>query len=158
MRLTLLKSPNYPDEIADYGLHEFTYSLYTHNGIYYESDLLKHADDLNKPLLTKEIETNNNSDNNNLSSSFAKIVKGNSRLEVIKKAEQSPNEIIMRFFEPYGGKDKVAVELAKEIRNVETVNLIENEVEGRIKYKKNTLNFEMDPFEIKTIKLELIDN
>lgn len=159
MRLTLLKSPNYPDETADYGIHEFTYSLYTHDGIYYNSNLLKHADDLNRPLLSKEIRTNNNIDKNNkFPYSFAKIIKGNSRLEVIKKAENNPNKIILRFFEPYGGKDKVKVKLAEKAKNAETVNLIENEVEDSVKYKENTLNFEMDPFEIKTIKLELIDN
>jgi len=159
MRLTLLKSPNYPDETADYGIHEFTYSLYTHDGIYYNSNLLKHADDLNRPFLTKNIEINNDvKDNSNLSYSFAKIIKGNSRLEVIKRSEQNPDKVILRFFEPYGGKDKVEVELTKEIKNVETVNLIENKINDKVKYEKNNLNFEMDPFEIKTIKLELIDN
>ena len=159
MRLTLLKSPNYPDETADYGLHEFTYSLYTHQGIYYKSKLLKHANDLNRPLLKKELETSNAIDNNNnLSYSFAKIMKGNSKLEVIKKSEQNPNEIILRLYEPYGGKDKVEIELAKNIQNATIVNLIENKVEEKVKYNNNKLSLQMDPFEIKTIKLKLIDN
>ncbi len=157
LRLTLLKAPNYPDQTADYGVHEFTYSIYTHQGIYYQSNLLKHADDLNRKVLKKEIkDVNNNSEEAiNSKQSFAEVKKGNSKLEVIKKSEDNSNDIVIRLYEPYGGKDNVKVKLYKDIKDAEVVNLIENKLNENINYKENYLYFDMQPFEIKSIKIKL---
>ena len=153
VRLTLLKSPNYPDETADYGIHEFTYSIYTHNGIYYNSNLLDHANDLNRKVLKKEIKDVNNKDKETkqLVHSYLEKIKGNSKIEVIKKPEYQKSGYVLRLYEPYGGKDQVQIEFNKNIKEAKLVNLIENEKDQNINYNENILKLDMDPFEIKTV-------
>lgn len=50
MKLTLLKCGTYPNEVADQGEHEFTYSIYSHGKTWRESDTVKLAYNLNVPL------------------------------------------------------------------------------------------------------------
>ncbi len=162
LRLTLLKSSNYPDEKADYGLHEFTYSLYAHAGVFQQGATLEHSEDLNSPVLIAEINKEELSSDNAkqihgsypLSKSFAEVVKGNSRLEVIKKAEAGDG-MVLRLYEPFGGKDQVQLKLADDIkfRQAKVVNLLENDLAGKVAWENNIISFAMKPFEIKTIKL-----
>jgi len=153
VRLTLLKSPNYPDETADYGVHEFTYSIYTHNGVYYNSNLLDHANDLNRKVLKKEIKDVNNKDKETkqLVNSYLEKINGNSRIEVIKKPEYQTSGTIIRLYEPYGGKDQEKFKFNKNIKEAKIVNLIENETNDNINYDGKVLKLDMGPFEIKTV-------
>jgi alpha-mannosidase len=51
--LSLLRSPIWPDPLADEGEHEFTYALYPHSGGWFEGGVLAEAEDLNRPLLAR---------------------------------------------------------------------------------------------------------
>ena len=152
IRLTLLKGPNYPDKTCDYGQHQFTYSFYAHNGIFYQSDLLEHAESLTNPPICRDIRPG--SGDEKIIACRAQVARGNSRLEVLKESEDGEGQII-RLYEPYGAREKVEV-LLDDSFNVETaqiVNLLENSIEGEVKLEDNRLTFMMEPFEIKTIKL-----
>lgn len=50
--ISLLRSPIYPDPLADEGPQGFTYALLPHAGTWIEGDVLMEAEDLNRPLLT----------------------------------------------------------------------------------------------------------
>ena len=50
MRLTLLKSPIFPDTEGDQGQHEFTYALLPHEGDWFEGNTVREAWALNNPL------------------------------------------------------------------------------------------------------------
>jgi alpha-mannosidase len=51
LRLSLLRSPEWPDPHADEGHHEFTYSLYPHGGGWREAQTVRRGYELNYPLL-----------------------------------------------------------------------------------------------------------
>ncbi len=49
--LSLLRSPIYPDPLADEGHQSFTYALMPHEGTWFEGRVREEADDLNQPLV-----------------------------------------------------------------------------------------------------------
>jgi alpha-mannosidase len=49
--LSLVRSPIYPDPLADEGGQRFTYALYPHAGDWHEGHVREEAEDLNQPLL-----------------------------------------------------------------------------------------------------------
>ena len=51
--LSLLRSPVWPDPLADEGEQELTYALYPHAGGWLEGGVLAEAEDLNRPLLAR---------------------------------------------------------------------------------------------------------
>lgn len=154
LRLTLLKAPNYPDPKADAGLHQFTYSLYAHDGVFYQSNLLRYAEDLTNPLLCRQFIPANG--RRATEKSFLWVQEGHSRLEVLKESEDGLGWIL-RFYEPYGGKDRVQIGFAPEflIQSAEVVNLLENPLDESLQYTENSLSFAMKSFEIKTVKVIL---
>ena len=53
--LRLLRSPAYPDPLADEGRQSFTYALLPHAGDWLTGGVLAEAEDLNQPLLAKAV-------------------------------------------------------------------------------------------------------
>ena len=51
--LSLLRAPVYPDTLADEGEHSFVYAVCPHQGTWLEGGVLREAEDLNTPLLTR---------------------------------------------------------------------------------------------------------
>src|SRR6185312_796772 len=52
---SLLRSPIYPDPLADEGQQSFTYALMPHTGEWHEGGVREEAEDLNQPLLTMPV-------------------------------------------------------------------------------------------------------
>ncbi|MEM9507286.1 MAG: alpha-mannosidase [Cyanobacteria bacterium P01_E01_bin.35] len=50
LRLTLLRSPEWPDPQSDQGLHHFTYGIYPHQGSWQEANTVQYGYELNTPL------------------------------------------------------------------------------------------------------------
>jgi alpha-mannosidase len=53
--MSLVRSPIYPDPLADEGVQNFTYALYPHACDWHEGGVREEAEDLNQPLLTREV-------------------------------------------------------------------------------------------------------
>ena len=53
--MSLLRAPVYPDPLADEGLQSFAYALYPHSGDWHEGGVREEAEDLNQPLLTRDV-------------------------------------------------------------------------------------------------------
>ncbi|MFW6251651.1 MAG: alpha-mannosidase [Halanaerobium sp.] len=162
MRLTLLKSSNYPDPTADSGKHQFTYSLYSHRGVLNSSNTLKEAENINERLSYYKLSSFSteqlNQETHTIFKSALAIKSGNSRLSAFKKSEKD-RAVVIRLYEPYGGRDKVKIKLSNffKIKKVEEVNLLENPVENKdnLGFDENVINIEMQRFEIKTLKIYL---
>ncbi|HVY51256.1 MAG TPA: glycoside hydrolase family 38 C-terminal domain-containing protein [Devosia sp.] len=54
--LSLVRSPAYPDPLADEGEQSFTYALMPHAGDWHEGRVREEAEDLNQPLLVAAVE------------------------------------------------------------------------------------------------------
>ncbi len=51
MRLSLLRSPKWPDPLADRGLHHIDYALYPHKGSYQDGNTIQRGYEYNTPLI-----------------------------------------------------------------------------------------------------------
>jgi alpha-mannosidase len=151
MRLSSLKSAEYPDTEADRGLHEFTYALYVHSEPWYESDLISLAWDLNAPLIVAQ------GTPLGAVTDLVKINAPGAALDAIKKSEDG-KDFIIRFHEMHGARTTLKVEFAVPLSGWAEANLMEEPVNQKFEeaYHKGTLiERELHPFEIVTFRVKL---
>jgi alpha-mannosidase len=55
--ISLVRSPVYPDPLADEGEQTFTYALYPHQGHWLQGGVLREAQELNRPLFVRPVTT-----------------------------------------------------------------------------------------------------
>jgi len=153
MRITLLRSPVDPDETADRTEHRFVYSLLPHDKTWREAQVIEEAYKLNFPVIVEKIDMNKKGKLPN-SFSFFKISDSGIIVETIKKAEDD-NSIIVRVYEGKGNrKQGVSLTFYKNIKNAWETNLIEEEGK-QISFEDNKIVFNINPYEIKTFKVDL---
>jgi alpha-mannosidase len=104
LRLTLLRSPKWPDPEADMGHHHFHYALYPHAGTWKEALTVHHGYEYNYPLTA--VVTTAHPGTLPPSHSFASVTPENVVLTAVKKAEDA-NGLIFRIYE-WAGKDSTA--------------------------------------------------
>ncbi len=150
MRLTLLKSAQYPMVDADKGIHEFTYSLYPHCGDWRQAQTLQQAGGLNNPLFVIE-PTKITPQSKQISSQFVELSADNIIVEVIKQAEDD-EMIIMRMYEAYKRRTTAKLKFSQMYHQILETNLLERDA---IILGENTeqVTVTFKPFEIKTFKL-----
>ncbi len=142
LRLTLLRGTQYPDPNADLGEHEFTYSLLPHQGDWREGDTAREAYALNVPLLVRP--------GGGEAVSYL-TVDGPALLETLKPAEDG-NGVIMRLYEPNGGRGRVTVTHRLPYSEVVECNMVE-EGEEPVQVGGRSFEFEASPFEVRTFRL-----
>lgn len=102
LRLTLLKSPLWPDPKADRGEHHFSYAIYPHVGNWQAAKTVHYAKAFNTPLRAYFPKNKNESPNLLPSShSFLKFNANNLILLALKQSETNES-LILRFYEAYG--------------------------------------------------------
>ncbi|UCE18328.1 MAG: alpha-mannosidase [Gemmatimonadota bacterium] len=150
MRITLLRSPKWPDPGADMGHHSFTYSLYPHAGDWREAQTHRRGYELNCPLIAR-IESPHTGELPP-QHSFVSIEPENVVLSVAKKAEDSEN-LIVRFYELCGTETRAEISLPLSFRGAHETDLLEN-LGSELEVKGNTIYVPTKPYEIKTITVE----
>lgn len=146
MRLTLIKSGNYPNPDADIGHHEFTYSIYPHKNTWKEANTPQMAYNLNVPMYTVIEDAHIGQLKSEMS--LLKINKDNCMVEVIKKAEDGKG-VIVRLYEYKNTRDNVEISFGREIEEVHECDLMENITE-QVQTNGNNISFDISPYEIKT--------
>ena len=141
IRLSLLKSATDPDYNADYGTHEFTYSLYPHKEEWYESGLEEEAFDLNSPVTVFEGETGFSD------ISLISFDKSNIVVDALKKAENEET-YILRFHEFTGRRNEINIDTKLNFNSWCEADLMENPIEV---WKTLPVKVKVKPYEIKTI-------
>ncbi len=146
MGLTLLRSPVFPDPLAEEGEHHFTYAIYPHQGDWRGQTALE-AHDLNAPLQVCTLPASKGKWNS--SQSFIQIKGTGLRLSSLKKAEDS-DEIVLRFYEAVGGRGTATLETELDVKKVVVVNFLEDQIAA-----SNATGFEVNftPFSVVTLKL-----
>lgn len=146
MSLTLLRSPTWPDETSDQGVHSFTYGFTLWNGAFVDSSVVQEAYELNHPLsvspkgslITKQ--------------SFILIDKKDIIADTVKLAEDGSGDWIIRLYECKGASVSCKVTLSLAIEAVKETNMLE-EVTGELPHDGNSIELAFRPFEVKTIRL-----
>lgn len=103
LRLTLLRSPNWPDPGCDRGHHQFTYAIYPHSGSWQAARTIHQGYQLNRPLRSIVLPTANQKHKRLLpQAQFLDGGPDNLVLMALKQAENHPNQWIMRWYECQG--------------------------------------------------------
>jgi alpha-mannosidase len=151
LRLSLLRSPAWPDPHADEGVHEFTYSLYPHASNWKEALTVRRGYELNYPLLVHQDEKHGG--NLPEQHSFLQIQADNVVLTAAKKAEDD-DTFILRFYEWAGKESDVAIHPALPVGAAQETDLMERPNQP-LSVKDGLITIHTKPFEIKTVKVQL---
>jgi len=149
LRLSLLRSPEWPDPHADEGHHEFTYSLYPHAGTWREVLTVRQGYDLNYKLLS--LETDKNQGTLAAEHAFVQIQADNVVLTATKKSEDD-NSLVLRFYEWAGKNMDVKIQLFPEVQSAPDADLMERPI-GTLQITNNRVSVPTKPFEIETVRV-----
>ncbi|OKH17492.1 alpha-mannosidase [[Limnothrix rosea] IAM M-220] len=147
IRLTLLKSPIWPDPQADRGEHHFSYAIYPHKNTWQEADTIRHAKNFNTPL--KIYKPDNIAvktvDLQSPQKSFFSL--GNNSLVLLAfKQSDGKSSWILRFYESTGKTVDFNFQNSFNWRITEEIDALENPLETEI-------SLQIQPWQIKTFRL-----
>ncbi|MGA9646054.1 MAG: glycoside hydrolase family 38 C-terminal domain-containing protein, partial [Candidatus Korobacteraceae bacterium] len=152
LRLSLLRSPTWPDPETDQGHHEFTYSLYPHGGTWREAMTVRQGYELNYPLMTQT--TTQHPGALPAEKSFFATAQDNVIITAIKKAADD-DALIVRFYEWAGKKGDVVLQLPWRATQAWETNLMEvAPVPLQLDSTGNAVTVPTNPYEIKTVKVK----
>jgi alpha-mannosidase len=143
--ISLLKSPLYPDPLADEGEHRFTYSLFPHQGDWVEGGVTREAFALNSPLIASAGGASSGR-------GFAAAEGVELALGSLKRAEDGRG-VILRLYEPHGARGNATLRFAFGVARAERVNLLE-EPEGTAELEGGEILLDVRPFEVVTLRVE----
>ncbi len=158
LRLTLLRSPNWPCPDADKDIHEFTYRLLPHQGSWRNAQVVREGYNLNSALMI--------SPNHNLLNrehigggtyparnhfSLLSISSTAIAIAALKLAEES-SSWILRLYEAHGEQTTTEITFLPKISSITECDLMERNL-GAIAHSGNQFLCEFQPYEIKTLKV-----
>ena len=149
LRLSLLRSPEWPDPHADEGHHEFTYSLYPHAGTWRDALTIRRGYELNYRLLAMPSQKHDGT----LPSqhSFVQLEPDNVVLTAIKRSEDD-NSLVLRFYEWAGREADVKLRLPAGAQTASETDLMEKPI-ADLAVRDDAVTAHTKPYEIKTLKV-----
>ncbi|MDV2996091.1 MAG: hypothetical protein N4J56_005745 [Chroococcidiopsis sp. SAG 2025] len=129
LRLTLLRSPVWPDPEADAGLHEFTYALYPHAGTWQQAQTVRRGYELNIPLQVLLLPAATaTSGKIPATTSFLTISADNLILMAFKPSEDDPQELILRCYECHGDTAQLDLQNTLNLSVADNLDLLERPI------------------------------
>jgi alpha-mannosidase len=128
LRLTLLRSSNWPDPTADRGYHEFTYAIYPHSGSWQAAQTVRKGLELNSPLQVLELASRSKNDVDRdfpTTGSLIDLEADNLVLMAFKPSETLDNSWLLRCYECHGIKGAIKLAGGLDLRIDRVVNLLE---------------------------------
>jgi alpha-mannosidase len=151
LRLTLLRSPNWPAPYADRGIHKFTYRLLPHQGSWQQAQTVREGYNLNNPLAIAFNRTEQGSGKDRFS--FLSISSNAIVLSALKLAEDTSGWIV-RLYETHGERVTTEVTCSLEIETVIECDLMEKDFSEAIARSPHKFFCEFQPYEIKTFRFK----
>jgi len=145
LRLTLLRSPVWPDPDADRGHHHFAYALYPHAGEWKQALTVRHGYEYNYPVEAMQVAAHGGT--LPLEHSFVSVQPENVVLTAVKKAEDS-DSLIFHAYEWAGKSGEVTFTLPEGASGAVLTNLLEQPERSPISLTGNKLTVPVRPFEI----------
>jgi len=150
LRLSLLRSPEWPDPHADEGEHDFTYSLYPHAGDWKQAFTIRLGYELNYKLLA--LPTERHEGTLPPYYSFLRTDSDNVIVSALKKAEDE-NALVLHFYEWAGKQGDVALHLPAGAVSAAETDLMEKPI-GSLSLHDGVVSVPTKPYEIKAIKIQ----
>ncbi len=122
--LSLLRSPIYPDPMADEGHQAFTYALMPHAGTWYEGGVREEAEDLNQPLVVLPV-------TDRAVGSWQPLApRGiDAAISGLKPSEDG-DDLVLRVFEPAGRRGDFSLTLPDGWTTSAPVTILEEPLDG----------------------------
>jgi alpha-mannosidase len=154
LRLSLLRSPTWPDPDADRGHHDFSYSLYPHAGTWKQALTVRRGYEFNYKLEAEQLEAHEGT--LPPQQSFVSAVPENVVLTAMKKAEDG-NGLILRFYEWAGRNTDVYMTVPAGATTASIVNLMEHSDGSSLTIMGgNQFSVPIYPFEILTLRVDYL--
>jgi alpha-mannosidase len=152
LRLTLLRSPIWPDPDADRGTQHFTYELYPHAGSWKDALTVRRGYELNTPLLAQQVFAHTGE--MPATHSFAALDNPNVTLSAVKKAEDA-NALIFRMYEWAGKPTEVKLHVPAGAQYAIETNLMEDPLPNadHLPLTDDTVTIPIKPYEILTLQV-----
>ncbi|MDD4796315.1 MAG: alpha-mannosidase [Eubacteriales bacterium] len=148
LKLSLLRSPKYPNPQADMGDHSFTYSLLPHAGDF-RSATVQAAQALNQPMLALPLGRQDGTLPEAFS--FVSADKDNVIIETVKQAEDGDG-LIVRMYEAYNRRCQVTLKFGMKFREIWLSDLMEHP-QQKLADDTDTVALRCGCYEILTLKL-----
>jgi alpha-mannosidase len=151
LRLTLLRSPKWPDPDADMGHHHFHYALYPHAGTWKDAMTVRHGYEYSYPLTADVASAHSGA--LPAEHSFASVTPDNVVLTAVKKAEDVKG-LIFRVYE-WAGKDAtVEFHVPPGAGSATVTNLQETPEGNPLQVAGDVVKAPIHPYEILTVRVD----
>ena len=151
LRLTLLRSPTWPDPEADRGHQHFSYALYPHAGTWKQALTARRGYQYNYELRAAQVASHTGA--LPLEHSYASVAPENVVLTAIKKAEDD-NGLIFRVFEWAGKQSDVTFTVPAGATAATETNLMEKPQGSPLPVANNKVTVPIGPYEILSIRVD----
>jgi alpha-mannosidase len=151
LRLTLLRSPKWPDPDADMGHHHFHYALYPHAGTWKDAMTVRHGFEYNYPLTA--VVTTAHAGTLPAEHSFASVSPDNVVLTAVKKAEDAKG-LIFRVYEWAGKESTVEFHVPPGASGATVTNMMEVPEGAALAVMGDVVKAPIHPYEILTIRVD----
>lgn len=155
LRLTLLRSPNWPDPEADKGGHEFTYALFPHRGNWKTAQTVRRGYELNVPLQVMVLNSPIENSNPILPavSKLLDLTDENLILMAFKQAEENANQWVMRCYECHGETADLKLQSQLGLEILRSVDLLERQIDAP-ENKPEGETRKIDPWKITSFQIK----
>jgi len=149
LRITLLRSPTWPDAEADRGHQHFVYSLYPHTGSWKQAQTVRRGYELNDPLKATQVFAHTGT--LPAQSSWAEVENPNVTLTAIKKAEDS-DALVFRMYEWAGTPTEVKLHIPHGATYAVESNMMEQPEGEHLPLTGDVVTIPIKPYEILTLQ------
>ncbi|HEY9614372.1 alpha-mannosidase, partial [Allocoleopsis sp.] len=159
LRLTLLRSPCWPDSEADQGIHQFTYALYPHSGSWQSAGTVQRGYELNMPLIVLNNCPFGTYSHRHLQpmGRLLDLQAPNLVLMAFKQSEDTPNQWIMRCYECKGESAELSLTSDLDLAIAHPVDLLERSIPAD-EVLLNGQSVNISPWKIATLIVRVTSN
>jgi alpha-mannosidase len=151
LRISLLRSPTWPDPQADRGHQHFTYALYPHAGDWKQALTVRHGYEYNYGLRALQVEAHSGS--LPAEHAYLTVKPENVVLTALKKAEDN-NGLIFRVYEWAGKSGDVQIQVPAGATAATVTNLMEKPQGSSLPVSNNVVTVPIHPYEILTVRVD----
>ena len=145
MRMSLLRSPRWPDPTADLGEHEISYAIFPHEGSWQEAGVTREALLFNAPLVTTTGAA--------APRAFLSCDDSNLIIDTVKRAE-GDGRLVLRLYESHGARGTARLRVEIPHSTARVCNALEDPTHEPATEADGAIVVPYRPFEIITVALD----
>jgi alpha-mannosidase len=151
LRLSLLRSPVWPDPNADRGRQRFSFALYPHGGSWQQAMTVRHGYEFNFPLTAMQVQAHSGA--LPAEHSFVSVAPRDIVLTAMKKAEDT-NSLEFHFYEWEGKSGELALRVPPGATGAVQTNLMEQPEGAPLPIRDNAVRVPFKPYEILAVRVD----